>query len=116
MCHGYKKRIALVLGLMMLAMKLGSLYVPIDGWYCDVKITADKRPDATPPVPANKLTEAEQAKCNLAKYASLPPTQMCHRCWIMMSIMALNQRLSGIKSEWAATSSRSKCDAKGISV
>jgi transposase InsO family protein len=49
-------------------------------WYRNGTITTDKRPDAARPPPANKLTEAEQAKiievCNLAKYASLPPTQI----------------------------------------
>ena len=48
-------------------------------WYRDGKITADKRPDAVRPQPLNKLTEAEQAKiievCNMAKFASLPPSQ-----------------------------------------
>lgn len=49
-------------------------------WYRDGHITADKRPGAVRPQPANKLTEAEQAQiievCNMEKFASLPPSQI----------------------------------------
>lgn len=49
-------------------------------WYRDGQVRADKRPEAIRPVPANKLSEAEQAQiidaCNLEKFASLPPTQI----------------------------------------
>lgn len=49
-------------------------------WHRDGHITADKRPRAVRPPPANKLTEAEQAQiievCNRKKFASLPPSQI----------------------------------------
>ena len=49
-------------------------------WYREGQVKADRRPDATRPTPANKLTEAEQAKiievCNQAQFASLPPSQI----------------------------------------
>jgi transposase InsO family protein len=49
-------------------------------WYRDSQVKADLRPEATRPTPANKLTEAEQAKiidvCNQEQFASLPPSQI----------------------------------------
>ena len=49
-------------------------------WCQHGQVKADRRPDATRPTPANKLSEAEQAKiievCNQAQFASLPPSQI----------------------------------------
>ena len=49
-------------------------------WYRGGKVTADKRPEANRPEPANKLTEVELDKiievCNLEQFASLPPSQI----------------------------------------
>ena len=49
-------------------------------WVRHGQVKADLRPDATRPTPANKLTEAEQAKiieiCNQEQFASLPPSQI----------------------------------------
>ena len=49
-------------------------------WVRNGQVKADLRPDATRPTPANKLSEAEQAKiieiCNLEQFASLPPSQI----------------------------------------
>ena len=49
-------------------------------WCQHGQVKADLRPDATRLPPANKMTEAEQAKiievCNQAQFASLPPSQI----------------------------------------
>ena len=49
-------------------------------WQEDGEILADKRPEASRPEPANKLTDAEQQAvldiCNQEEYASLPPSQI----------------------------------------
>ena len=49
-------------------------------WYCDGEIKEDQRPMCQRPEPANKLTPKERQDvltvCNLAEYASLPPSQI----------------------------------------
>ena len=49
-------------------------------WVCGEEVKADKRAEATRPVPSNKLSKAERQAildiCNEPEYASLPPTQI----------------------------------------
>ena len=49
-------------------------------WYKDSQVQQDKRAEAIRPVPANKMSVAEQAAiiavCNQPRFASLPPTQI----------------------------------------
>lgn len=49
-------------------------------WINKGQISEDRRPTATRPAPANKLTDSERKQitdtCNLPEYASLPPSQI----------------------------------------
>ena len=55
----------------------------VQRWTETGKVTADRRPDADRPAPANKLSDTERQEllelCNQTEYASLPPGQIVPR-------------------------------------